>query len=326
MASSVEAARAAPRRRRATLAQQESRTGFALVSPTLAVVLVMVVLPVLWTILLALQRVRLSGIRSVDLLTGPYVLRNFDLIVGSPEFWTVLRTTLAYTIGGTIGSIALGLAAALLVRSSFRGRTIVRAAMLLPWVAPIVAVAFAWQVLLSPQFGLLNAVGTDALGWADPIPFLSQEHGELSVLGVSFGVPTALLTVIAFEAWRYFPFAFLFLAAALTGLPREIEEAAVVDGASAVQRFRHVVLPQLMPTVALLALLRLVMTFNKFDDVYLLTGGAAGTEVAAVRVYDRLTGTSDIGGASADAVVLAVLLAAALFFYLRISNRRREER
>jgi multiple sugar transport system permease protein len=120
-----------------------------------------------------------------------------------------------------------------------------------------------------------------------------------------------------FEIWRYFPFAFLFVTARLVGLPKEVEEAAVMDGATPLQNFRHVVLPQLMPVVALLSVLRLIMTFNKFEDIYLLTGGGAGTDVAAVRVYDQLTGSFDIGGAAANAFVMAAILAVSLFIYVK---------
>jgi multiple sugar transport system permease protein len=90
-----------------------------------------------------------------------------------------------------------------------------------------------------------------------------------------------------------------------------------MDGATPLQNFRHVVLPQLMPVVALLSVLRLIMTFNKFDDIYLLTGGGAGTDVAAVRVYDQLTGSFDIGGAAANAFVMAAILAVSLFIYVK---------
>ncbi len=151
--------------------------------------------------------------------------------------------------------------------------------MLLPYVAPIVAVTFAWTTMLNPQFGVVNYWGTQLLGWDEPIAFLSQRSSEVSVFGLTFGVPTALLTVIAFEAWRSFPFAFLFLTARLQAVPATLEEAARVDGATLTQRFRHVLLPQLMPTIAVLAVLRFIWTFNSFDDIYLLTGGGAGTEV-----------------------------------------------
>ena len=131
----------------------------------------------------------------------------------------------------------------------------------------------------------------------------------------------ALLTVMAFETWRYFPFAFLFLTARIAALPRDLEEAALMDGATVSQRFRYVVFPQLLPTIALLAVLRFIFTFNEFDDVYLLTGGAAGTEVVSVRVYDLLTARGDVGAASAQALVLALVLVVLLGLYFRFVGR-----
>ena len=103
-----------------------------------------------------------------------------------------------------------------------------------------------------------------------PIAFLSQREYALSLFGWHVNIPLALFTVIAFEGWRYFPFAFLFLLARLQAVPRELEEAAVVDGAAPTQTFRHILLPQLGSVIALLCVLRFIMTFNKFDYVYLL--------------------------------------------------------
>src|SRR3954452_18908609 len=142
-----------------------------------------------------------------------------------------------------------------------------------------------------------------------------------SLLGVNVELPVALLTVMAFETWRYFPFAFLFLTARIAALPGDLEEAAVVDGATVSQRFRYVVFPQLLPTVALLAVLRFIFTFNEFDDIYLLTGGGAGTQVVSVRVYDLLTARGDVGAASAQALVLALILVALLALYFRFVGR-----
>jgi multiple sugar transport system permease protein len=138
-------------------------------------------------------------------------------------------------------------------------------------------------------------------------------------------IPLALFTVIAFEAWRYFPFAFLFLLARLQAVPGDLEEAARVDGAAPTQIFRHILLPQLGPVIALLSILRFIMTFNKFDDVYLLTGGGAGTEVVSVRVFEFLTARFDIGAASAQALVLAAGLVILLILYLRFFAPRVEE-
>ncbi len=307
---------AAPARRPLTRRQRENRAGLAYLSPTLVVVLVVVVLPILWTVMLAFQRIRLINVRRAGVF-GDYTLANLETVLSSPGFWTSLWTTLVYTVGSTFLSIVFGLIAALALRGAFRGRTLVRASVLLPYVAPVVAVTFVWEILLSPQFGLANNWGTRFLGWDRPIAFLSQREYAVSLFGREFDVPLALLTVIAFEAWRYFPFAFLFLLARLQAVPRELEEAALVDGAAPTQKFRHILLPQLGAVIALLTVLRFIMTFNKFDDVYLLTGGGAGTEVVSVRVYQFLTARFDIGAASAQALVLAVFLVVLLIVYLK---------
>ncbi|KAF4405275.1 MULTISPECIES: carbohydrate ABC transporter permease [Streptomyces] len=307
-----------------TARARENRAGLAFVTPTFLVVLVVVVLPILWTVLLAFQNARLVDIQGMGLF-GNWTLDNFDSVFGSPGFWTSLLTTLGYTVGATAGSILLGLVAALALRRPFRGRGPLRAAMLLPYVAPVVAVAFVWEIALSPQFGIVNEWGTKLLGWDQPIAFLSTRAYEVSVLGMEFELPLALLTVIAFETWRYFPFAFLFLLARLQAVPDGLEEAATVDGATITQRFRHILLPQLMPVIALLSVLRFIMTFNKFDDVYLLTGGGSGTDVVAVRVYEFLTARYDVGAAAAQALVLALILMVLLGLYFTFFAKKVQE-
>ncbi|MER5647754.1 sugar ABC transporter permease [Streptosporangium sp. NPDC002524] len=307
-----------------TLAQRENRTGLAFVSPTVLVVLVVVVLPIAWTVLLAFQRARLIDIQGMGLLSN-WTWENFGEVFTSPGFWSSLWTTLVYTAGSTAGSIALGLVAALALRRPFRGRALLRGSMLLPYVAPVVAVTFVWEIALSPQFGIVNELGTRLLGWDKPIAFLATRSHEISLFGWQVELPLALLTVIAFEIWRYFPFAFLFLLARLQAVPAGIEEAATVDGATLTQRFRHILLPQLMPVIALLSVLRFIMTFNKFDDVYLLTGGGSGTDVVAVRVYDFLTARYDVGAAAAQALVLAAVLAVLLGVYFKFFAKRVQE-
>ena len=307
-----------------TRRQRENRAGLAYLSPTLVVVLVVVVLPILWTVMLAFQRIRLINIRRAGFF-GEYTLANLELVLTSPGFWTSLWTTLVYTVGATFFSIVFGLIAALALRSRFRGRNFVRASVLLPYVAPVVAVTFVWEIMLSPQFGIANNWGTRFLGWDRPIAFLSQREYTVSLFGWDFEVPLALLTVIAFEAWRYFPFAFLFLLARLQAVPRDLEEAALMDGAAPSQNFRHILLPQLGAVIALLTVLRFIMTFNKFDDVYLLTGGGAGTEVVSIRVYEFLTARFDIGAASAQALVLAAGLVVLLVIYLKYLAPRVDE-
>ncbi|WP_433570466.1 carbohydrate ABC transporter permease [Streptomyces sp. CA-251247] len=314
----------APKRRHLTSGQRQNRAGLAFVTPTFLVVLVVVIIPILWTVLLAFQNARLVDIQGMSLF-GNWSLDNFSKVFGSTGFWSSLSTTLIYTVGATAGSVLLGLIAALALRKPFRGRGVLRGSMLLPYVAPVVAVAFAWEVALSPQYGIVNEWGSKLLGWDDPIAFLSTRSYEVNVLGAHFDIPLALLTVIVFEIWRYFPFAFLFLLARLQAVPESLEEAARVDGATPTQRFRHILLPQLMPVMALLCVLRFIMTFNKFDDVYLLTGGGSGTDVVAVRVYDFLTARYDVGAAAAQALILAGVLVVLLGIYFMFFAKRVQE-
>ncbi|NGN65188.1 sugar ABC transporter permease [Streptomyces sp. A7024] len=307
-----------------TASRRENRAGLAFVTPTFLVVLVVVLIPIMWTVLLAFQDAKLVDIQGMGVF-GNWTLENFADVFGSAGFWSSLVTTLIYTAGSTVGSVLLGLVAALALRRPFRGRGLLRGSMLLPYVAPVVAMAFVWEVALSPQYGVVNEWGKSLFGWDDPIAFLSTRDYEVSLLGWHFDIPLALLTVIAFEIWRYFPFAFLFLLARLQAVPDGLEEAATVDGATISQRFRHILLPQLMPVIALLCVLRFIMSFNKFDDVYLLTGGGSGTDVAAVRVYDFLTSRYDVGAAAAQALVLAVILMVLLGLYFKFFAKRVQE-
>jgi ABC-type sugar transport system permease subunit len=290
-----------------TATRRDNRDGLVMVLPTVVIVVALVVVPVLWNVVLSFQDLTLIDIRNAGVFQNITVQNFVDVFTGA-GFWQAILNTVIYSVFSTLGSIALGLAAALALRKAFPGRGVVRALMLLPYVAPVVAVAFVWKIMLNPQYGIVNVVGQSVLGWNAPIDFLGR-------------APDAMVTVILFETWRYFPFAFMFITARLVAVPRETEEAAVVDGAGIWQRFRYVVLPQLYGVIALLSVLRLVMTFNKFDDVFLLTGGGAGTEVAAVRVYDTLTGRFDVGGAAAQSLVLAAFLAISLVIYLRFLGR-----
>ena len=252
-------------------------------TPTLVIVLAVVVLPLLWSIVIAFQDLKLIQIGTANPFGG-FTLKNFQMVLSSGDLWKSLGTTLVYTFGSVVLVIFFGLIAALVVRRPFRGRTFVRAAFLLPYVAPVVAVTFVWRIMLNPEFGIVNQFGQDVLGGDRPIPFLSQATGTWDLLGLQIPVPTALLTVIVFEGWRYFPFAFLFIMARLEAMSSEPEEAALVDGAGPFQTFRYIIWPQLVPIIGVLAVLRTIWTFNEFDDIFLLTGGAARTQVASVRI------------------------------------------
>jgi multiple sugar transport system permease protein len=251
------------------------------------------------------------------LLNDDFTLDNFRKVFESSDFWPVLWASLYYTIAGTVGALVMGLFAAQLMNITFRGRSFLRGLFLSPYVAPVIAVALAWVLLLDPgPGGTLNALLMQ-LGVIDaPVNFLGQRVAEISFLGVSFDFPVALTVVIIFEIWRYFPLAMLFILARMQSVSTDIYEAAEIDGATPLQQFRFISLPQLAGIMAVLFLLRFIWTFNKFDDIFLLTGGAAGTRTLTVNVYEQAFAVSNLGaGAAVAVVVFLILLVFSVIFF-----------
>ncbi len=247
--------------------------------------------------------------RSENVLTSfEFTLENFRKVFDAREFWTVLWVSFVYTIGGTAGALLLGLFAAQLLNSSFRGRGILRGLFLFPYVSPVIAVAFTWVFLLDPFSGTVNAILTTTGVTGETINFLGQRG-------------LALTTVIAFEAWRYFPLSFLFILARMQSLSSDLFEAAEMDGASPFQKFFFISLPQLVGIVSTLFLLRFIWTFNKFDDIFLLTGGASGTRTFTVNVYEQAFAISNLGAGAAVAVVIFFVLAIFVFGYFRFGPK-----
>jgi multiple sugar transport system permease protein len=311
------------RKRQATLASREARLGIILVMPAVVIVLILVVFPLLWNLGLSLRSIRLIELSTVDFLDfSGTSLDNFHKVIGVRDFWPTVWTTLLYAFLGTAGSLLVALWAALVVKKAFFGRSVVRGLMLVPYVIPIVAASLVWRLMFHPNFGVVNEWIVAAGGTRTD--FLNSRSAEVSVLGFDFTVPLALSMVILFEVWRYFPFAFLFILARLQAIPAVYDEAAQVDGATPTQRFWHITLPQLTGVISILFVLRFIFTFNKFDDIFLLNGGAAGTQVVTIKIVEWLRGRADIGAASALAIVLAVILLLLLAFYFRFIHREQE--
>ncbi len=300
-----------------TLAQREARLAYLLLGPTFLVVLLIVIFPVLWNLWLSFKPITLRDLQAGELLSAADLsLRNFQRILTGRNFWPILQTTLVYSVFGTILSILMGLGAAMVARDKFPGLQLFRGFLLVPYIAPIVAMAFLWRMIFNAQFGIFNEFAVNVLGWPR-IDYLTMRYLDFNLLGSSAKWPLALMMVILFEAWRYFPFAFLFILARLQALPDDLYEAAAVDGALPSQRFWYITLPQLRSVIATLFLLRFIWTFNKFDDIFLLNGGVAGTEVITIRIFDLLFGQFQVGRAAALAVILAAILGVFLFFYFR---------
>ena len=248
------------------------------------------------------------GNASNVLTNATFTWENFARVFDGEEFWSVLWVTLFYTVFGTIGALVFGLFAALLLNHAFRGQGILRGLYLFPYVAPVIAVAFAWILLFDPFSGSANALLIQMGVTDEAINFFGER-------------PLALIMVTVFEIWRYFPLSFLFILARMQSIDHDMYEAADMDGASPFQQFWYLSLPQLLGILSVLFLLRFIWTFNKFDDIFLLTGGNAGTRTLTVNVYEQAFALSNIGAGAAVAVVIFGCLLTFSIFFLKFISR-----
>ncbi|RKN07391.1 carbohydrate ABC transporter permease [Streptomyces radicis] len=226
------------------------------------------------------------------------------------DFWPVLRQTAVFTLGATAIPFVLGFALALALNSGIRGSGFLRGLFLFPWVIPGVVVSFLWMWIFNANYGVLNGVLT-RLG------LIEESVGWLGEPG------TAMLAVIVTKSWASFPWIMVMMLAALQTVPRELHEAAAVDGSGAIRRFFTVTWPGVRGVAAIAILLEFIWNFQHFDTIYVLTGGgpAGSTETFAVAVYREAFHGFDLGRATALGGLWMVLLLGLVGLYLRMFER-----
>jgi len=185
-----------------TLQERESRLALYMLAPALVIVLLLVFFPTAWNIWLSLKPVSLEGLRGEGLWNAGLTLRNYQKVLSDPELPGVAATTLAYTVGGSLFSILLGLTAALLVHKEFPGRAFIRGLLISPYIAPIVAVAFTWSFILDPQLGCLNWLGVKTGVLDQPVAFFSARW--IQVRPSSFSRDGGISPLRCSSSWRGF--------------------------------------------------------------------------------------------------------------------------
>jgi multiple sugar transport system permease protein len=320
MTASAENSRPAfSRRRWNSLEAREARLALVLILPTALIVFGLVVFPAIFSVWISFHDIGLGNLN--DVFRAPFVgLENYRRVVNDFAFkfqgmnsWGAAVTSIVYSFTATCLTILIGLIASLLLNRSFRGRGLVRAVFLFSYVAPIVSVAFVWRWILDPRpSGVLNDILMQ-------LGIIELPKAYLATRGL------ALLLVIFFEAWRYFPFAMLMILARLQAIDNTLYEAADVDGANTWHKFRHVTLPELRFVLGAVFLLRLIWTFNKFDDIFLLTGGGFGTNVLPVLTYQFSFKSFDFGKGAANAMILLLILIVFLVVYVLTVMRGAED-
>jgi ABC-type sugar transport system permease subunit len=259
-----------------------------LLLPTLATLLVVSLYPVIRGITLSLRNTTLSS--QTDSFIG---LQNFKTLLGNAQFWNAWRNTIEFTAASTLLETLLGLAMALVLFETFRGRGLVRASMLVPWAIPTVVTSKMFGWLFDGQNGIINYLLRSA--------HLIQ--GNVNWYG---STQHALQTIVIADVWKTTPFMALLLLAGLQSISGTLNEAARVDGANPLQFFWNIRLPLLMPTLLIAALLRALDAFRIFDLPYVLTGGgpADATETLSTLTYKHLFSGLQFGFGSALAMAM----------------------
>ncbi|NMC47088.1 MAG: sugar ABC transporter permease [Chloroflexi bacterium] len=298
-----------------SLKKKEARLAYRFILPTALIVFGLVVFPAIYSIWISFHDVGLKNLN--DVYHAPFVgFENFKNVINDFAFkfqdWRnagAIVTSIVYSLFSTILTVFFGLIAALLLNRPFKGRGIARSIFLFPYVAPVVSVAFVWRWILDPrQSGVINDV-------LMRLNLIDTPQAYLSTRGL------ALILVILFEAWRYFPFAMLMILARLQAIDDMLYEAAEVDGANHWQKFIYITLPELKYVLGSSFLLRLIWTFNKFDDVFLLTGGGYGTKVLPILTYEFSFKTFNFGKGAATAMILFVIVVIFMILYSRIASK-----
>jgi multiple sugar transport system permease protein len=288
---------AGPVRRKLSLARQEARFGWFLILPAVVIIGSLIIYPIIYNIYLSFFDVKLLG---DNVYLG---LANYVNVITDVSFWKSVYTTFIYVLFTVAGTTLVGLFVALVMNREFPLRGLVRSLVLLPYVAPVISVVFAWQFIFDPVNGIFMDLVVEKF-------HLFQTRFNL------IGSPgTAVWVAILFSIWKNFPFTYLMILSRLQAIDKSLYEAADIDGCNMWQKFMSITLPEIYFVVGAIVLLRVIWNFFKFEEVFLLT---ENVKVLSVYTYFKaFTGTMDMGQGSALALIQFLLLVVLILFYVK---------
>ncbi|GIV79047.1 sugar ABC transporter permease [Litorilinea aerophila] len=282
--------------------------GYLLVAPLLLWLAGTILYPLLSAVLLSLQDIKIIGTPGAWVGTD-----NYARALADSRFWQALgRSGLWVLANGVLQTVA-AFATALILNQRFPGQKMARVWIILSWIVPTVVVVIIWRWLLSSS-GVVNYLLV-SLGLLDgPMGFFSTRN-------------SAAMSVVAINAWRWFPFMAVMVLAGLQNIPRELYEAAAVDGAAAVQMFFRITLPLLQPVLFVLGLVGTLLSFNVFDIIWLLTGGgpSGATTTLPVLIYETAFTRYRLSQAAAISVLSGLLLMIFAILFIRFMSPREED-
>ena len=277
-----------------TIRRSDRRLGVLMLTPAVLYITLLVAVPFLLALFLSLTN------SSAGSLQFSFVgLRNFQSVLANPVFQRSLRNTFVFTFVSQLAVMVLGNILARALMKSFRGKSIARFLILMPWAAPISLATLGWLWIFDSTFSVINWV-LKVVGWLGP----GQWYYWLgdTTLGMA--------AIITIHVWRMLPFSTVILLAGLTAIPSEVREAAAIDGAGTLARIFRVEIPMMRPILTVAVLFGVVFTFTDMSVVYLLTRGGPfnSTHVLASLAFQEGVLGGDVGRGAAVAIFLVPVL------------------
>lgn len=275
---------------------------YLLLLPALAVVLSVVFVPLLNAIKMSFQSYDLRHPKDIAFIDFANYIEAFQ----DPLFWSSLWRTLQWVVFGVGFQFLGGFALALLMNRSFKGRGVVRALSLVPWVTPGVLIGLMWQWMYNGNYGVLNDILVNKLHlFSENIPFLASNTTSM---------PSVIVTIV----WQGIPFFALMILSGLQGISPDLYEAADLEGANHWDKLVNITIPGLKNTIFVTTLLRIIWVANSVDVIFNMTGGgpAYSTQTLSVYVYNKSVAL-DMGYASAMSLIMTLLLCCVSVPYLK---------
>lgn len=247
----------------------KSKTSYLYILPALAGLIFLVLYPFAFNIYISFTNMNVFHVRDY-VFVG---LRNYIFAFTDPDFVVILLNTVLWTFANVIPHVLIGLSLALILNSKVRGKTVYRLFLIVPWAMPAYITLLIWRGMLNYQYGVINVL-----------------LGEIGIKAINWlGDPTwAMVGMIIANIWLGYPFMMITFSGALQSIPKDLYEAAAIDGAVGLREIRYVILPLLKPTMVIAFLLGTIWTFNNFNAGFLITGGGPGisTSILIVRAYN----------------------------------------
>lgn len=295
-------------RQASTLTRRRAKTAWLFLAPTLIALVMVGLWPLTRTLWLSLTDARLGDAAAASFIG----FANYRLLLGDAEWWNAVWNTLIFAASSVAIETVLGIVFALVMNARFRGRGLVRAAILVPWAIPLVVSGKMWAWMYNDLYGVINAALLGLGVIAEPIAWLADAD-------------LAMAAVVATDVWKTTPFMALLILAALQMVPKDVYEAARLDGVSPVVVFFRITLPLIRPVLLVAVIFRTLDALRIFDLIYIMTSNSRQTATMSIFARRELVEFADVGYGSAASVLIFLIVGLCTLAYLWLARLRPEE-